>query len=77
MADIERKKDLTWQQKLDEGIALNTQDEIKADADYNYRQRLEDEARRKEFEERKRGRQLPRPNVAGENTEQSNEKGKK
>lgn len=48
-------KVLTWGQKLEQGLPLNTYDEIKADADFNYRQRLREQQEREEFEARKRG----------------------
>lgn len=40
----------TWKDKLDAGKPLNSLEETKADADFNYRRRLRDEAERKDFE---------------------------
>jgi hypothetical protein len=47
------KKQLTWQQKLEQGVPFNSFDETKADADFNYRQRLRDETSKQEFEAKK------------------------
>lgn len=42
--------DMTWREKLDNGHPLNPLDEIKADADFNYKSRLREEEERKAFE---------------------------
>lgn len=44
---------MTWREKLDNGHALNPLDEIKADADFNYKSRLREEEERKAFEKLK------------------------
>lgn len=46
----------TWQDKLQQGKPLNPLEEVKADADFNYQQRLREEEARKEFEQLKAGR---------------------
>jgi hypothetical protein len=53
MAEV--KKILTWKEKLDQGVPLNTMDEVKADADFNYRRRLREEEERLAFEKLKSG----------------------
>lgn len=45
----------TWQDKLSNSEPLNHLDEVKADADFNYQQRLREEKARKEFEALKAG----------------------
>lgn len=51
------KKKLTWQQKIDKSERLNTLDEVKADADFNFRFRLQEKEAREAFEKLKnRGR---------------------
>ncbi len=48
---------LTWQEKLDQNKKLNVLDEVKADADFNYRFRLREKEAREAFEKLKnRGR---------------------
>lgn len=60
MATSQQPKDMTWQQKLEKGLPLNTLEEVKADADFNYRTRLRDEEERKAFEKLKSaGREVP------------------
>lgn len=54
---------LTWQQKLEKGLPLNALEEVKADADFNYRQRLREEDARREFEARKNQSRDERPSV--------------
>lgn len=56
--DTEKEKDnLTWQQKLDKGLPLNPLEETKADAHFNYHNRLREQKERAEFERLKsRGR---------------------
>lgn len=52
-----KEKQLTWPQKLDQGVPLNRLDEVKADADFNYHQRLREQQARENFEKLKnRGR---------------------
>lgn len=49
MADTP-KKELTWKDKLEKGVPLNSFDEVKADADFNHRRREREEAEKKRFE---------------------------
>jgi len=50
---------LTWQEKLDQGVPLNSLEDTKADADYNVKQRIREQSERDAFEARKnRGRQV-------------------
>ena len=57
MADKEvplsEQKQLTWKEKIDQGKPLNPRDDVKADADFNYKRRLREEEERKEFEKLK------------------------
>lgn len=52
---VESKKEsqLTWKQKLEKGIPLNQFDEVKADADFNYKRNLREQAERREHEQMK------------------------
>ena len=76
----QRKPQLTWQQKLEQGLPLNTLDEVKADADYNYRKRLRDEEDKKAFEALKnRGAQasVAASQAANEESQAGDKKGNK
>jgi hypothetical protein len=44
---------LTWKDKLEKGLPLNPLEEVQADADFNYHERLRQEKSRQEFEQRK------------------------
>jgi len=44
------KKILTWQEKLEKGLPLNDMDEVKADADFNFKQRQRELEEKKRFE---------------------------
>lgn len=48
------KKTKTWQEKMQAKEPLNSLEETKADADFNVKERMRQEAARKEFEARKR-----------------------
>lgn len=43
----------TWQDKLDAGKPLNPLEEVKADADFNYKRRLREAEEQKRFEQLK------------------------
>jgi hypothetical protein len=64
----------TWQDKLDNGQTLNPLEETKADADFNYKQRLAEQKARAEFEARKAGGLRP---AAAPAKEQLNSEGDK
>lgn len=59
----------TWQDKLSNSEPLNHLDEVKADADFNYQQRLREEKARKEFEDLKAGRGA-KPDASAESTDE-------
>lgn len=59
------RQELTWQQKLDQGKPLNEFDETKADADFNYRERMRESQARAEFEAKKRGATVKQTNEKG------------
>ena len=44
---------LTWQEKLDKGEKLSTLEEVKADADFNHKFRVEEQEKRAAFEAKK------------------------
>lgn len=52
---VEKKSEaeLTWKQKLEKGLPLNKFDEVKADADFNYKKNLREQTERKDFEQLK------------------------
>ncbi len=53
MANEVKKRQMTWQEKLKHGVALNDLDEVKADADFNHNRRLRYEDEQKQFNELK------------------------
>lgn len=69
MAETVEPKLKTWQEKLQAGEPLNPLEETKADADFNYKERLREQEARKKFEELKAAGRPAEP-------DQTNKKGK-
>lgn len=55
----EAKKQLTWQQKLAQGIKLNELEEVKADADFNHKRRERERKEEENYKALKRNEATP------------------
>lgn len=60
MAKVDQKQ-LTWQEKLKQGMNLSVLEETQADADFNFKQRLREQKERARYEKMKAQGRLSAP----------------